>query len=59
MKEIQLGIALFLACTAACALEIVTIPTRAGVTQSFFIANPGTRAPEAVALKKPFAKEIE
>jgi Serine aminopeptidase, S33 len=50
MKEIRLGIALFLACTAACAQEIVTIPSRTGVTQSFFIANAGTRAPEALAL---------
>lgn len=32
------------------AQEVVTIPTRPGVKQSFFIANMGGRKPEAVAL---------
>jgi hypothetical protein len=32
------------------AQEIVTLPTRPGVTQSFFIANMGGRKPEAAAL---------
>jgi hypothetical protein len=36
--------------TFACAQEIVTIPTRAGVTQSFFIAGMGEVKPQAVAL---------
>ena len=32
------------------AQELVTLQTRPGVTLSFFIANPGKRAPQAVAL---------
>jgi hypothetical protein len=46
----------FLLILAGCAAapvgaqEIVTLPTRPGVTQSFFIANMGGRAPEALAL---------
>jgi serine aminopeptidase S33 family len=36
--------------TGAQAQEIVTVPTRQGVTQSFFIAGMGARKPEAVAL---------
>lgn len=39
----------FFAATAH-AQEIVTIPTRAGVTQSFFIASMGAYKPEAAAL---------
>jgi hypothetical protein len=54
MNKVPCGVALFLACTAACAQEIergiVTIPTRAGVTQSFFIAGMGDVKPQAVAL---------
>jgi hypothetical protein len=54
MNKIPLGLAFFLACTAAFAQEpergIVTIPTRPGVTQSFFIAGMGDVKPEAVAL---------
>jgi hypothetical protein len=40
---------------AACAAaqEVVSIPTRPGVTQSFFIANPGKVKPEAIALIYP------
>lgn len=38
----------FAACAGA--QEIVTLPTRPGVTQSFFIADMGGRKPEAVAL---------
>jgi len=33
-----------------CAQELVALQTRAGVTLSFFIANPGNRTPQAVAL---------
>lgn len=32
------------------AQELVTLQTRAGVTLSFFIANPGNRGPQALAL---------
>ena len=35
---------------AAGAQEIVTLQTRPGVTQSFFVANMGKRSPDAVAL---------
>jgi hypothetical protein len=42
--------ALVLAATGATAQELVTIPTRPGVTQSFFIAGMGGRKPEAIAL---------
>ncbi|MBV8032279.1 MAG: hypothetical protein JO035_12290 [Betaproteobacteria bacterium] len=35
---------------AASAQEVVTIPTRPGVTESFFIANMGDVKPEAIAL---------
>jgi pimeloyl-ACP methyl ester carboxylesterase len=42
--------ALLLAWQAAEAQEIVTLPTRPGVTQSFFVAGMGERKPEAVAL---------
>jgi hypothetical protein len=45
---------LFLAacCLPLCVLaqEIVTVPTRTGVTQSFFIADMGGKAPQAAAL---------
>jgi hypothetical protein len=41
---------LFLLVSTAHAQEIVTLPTRAGVTQSFFIANMGAVKPEAAAL---------
>jgi hypothetical protein len=40
---------LFFACTAH-AQEIVTLNTRPGITQSFFIANMGERKAEAAAL---------
>jgi hypothetical protein len=54
MNRIPLGLALFFACTAAPAQEIergiVTIPTRPGVTQSFFVAGMGEVKPQAVAL---------
>jgi len=39
-----------LCCSIAEAQEIVTVPTRPGVTQAFFIAGMGGRKPEAVAL---------
>jgi hypothetical protein len=44
------GAVLLLFCLAAEAQEIVTVPTRPGVTQSFFIAGMGERKVEAVAL---------
>jgi hypothetical protein len=44
-----LGAVVFLS-SAASAQEIVTLQTRPGVTQSFFIANMGGRKPEAAAL---------
>lgn len=54
MNKIPLGLALLLACTTAFAQEIargiVTIPTRPGVTQSFFIAGMGGVKAQAVAL---------
>ncbi len=50
MNKTQLGVALFLSCTAAFAQEIVTIPTRSGVTQSFFVADMGPKKAEAIAL---------
>jgi hypothetical protein len=39
-------------CLPSCVLaqEIVTVPTRTGVTQSFFIADMGGKAPQAAAL---------
>lgn len=46
-----LAVAALLALPAvAAAQEMVTIPTRPGVTQSFFVAGMGKRAPEAVAV---------
>ena len=54
MHKIPLSLALVVACTAAPAQEIergiVTIPTRPGVTQSFFVAGMGEVKPQAVAL---------
>ena len=54
MNRIPWGVALAFACTAAFAQEIargiVTIPTRPGVTQSFFVAGMGDVKPQAVAL---------
>jgi len=41
---------LLLFCLTVEAQEIVSIPTRSGVTQSFFIAGMGGRKPDAVAL---------
>lgn len=45
-----LALAAALAAPAAAAQEIVTVPTRSGVTQSFFVVNMGGRKPEAIAL---------
>ena len=42
--------AVLLLCTGAEAQEIVTVPSRKGVTQSFFVADMGERKAEAVAL---------
>lgn len=42
--------ALALLPAVAAAQEVVTLPTRPGITQSFFIANMGGREAEAVAL---------
>jgi hypothetical protein len=54
MNKILSGLAVLLACAAAPAQEIgrgiVTIPTRPGVTQSFFVAGMGDVKPRAVAL---------
>jgi hypothetical protein len=52
MKRLFPAILLFLPAAFACAQErgIVTIPTRAGVTQSFFVAGMGDVKPQAVAL---------
>jgi hypothetical protein len=50
VKKIPLTVVLGLACTAALAQEIVTIPTRPGVSQSFFVAGMGELKPQAVAL---------
>lgn len=44
------SVALALAAVSASAQEMVTIPTRPGVTQSFFIAAMGGRPPAAIAL---------
>jgi hypothetical protein len=44
------GVALVLAAASAAAQEMVTIPTRPGVTQSFFVAGMGGRQPAAIAL---------
>jgi pimeloyl-ACP methyl ester carboxylesterase len=41
---------LFLACSTTEAQEIVTVASRPGVTQSFFVAGMGERRAEAVAL---------
>jgi hypothetical protein len=43
-------LALALALPAAAGAQIVTVPTRPGVTQSFFVASMGARKPEAIAL---------
>jgi hypothetical protein len=45
-----LVLAAALAAPAVAAAQIVTVPTRPGVTQSFFIASMGARKPEAIAL---------
>lgn len=45
-----LAATLALPAACACAQQIVTVPTRPGVTQSFFIAGMGEAAPKAVAL---------
>jgi len=54
VDRVPLGLALFFACAAAFAQEItrgiVTIPTRPGVTQSFFVAGMGAVKPQAAAL---------
>src|SRR5258705_9468079 len=54
MNKIPFGLAILLACAAAQAQEIergiVTIPTRPGVTQSFFVAGMGDVKAQAVAL---------
>ena len=51
MNKPLLGLAVLLACAAAQAQEIargiVTIPTRPGVTQSFFVAGMGRVKPQA------------
>jgi predicted esterase len=44
-----LAVVVFLS-SAVSAQEIVTLQTRPGVTQSFFVANMGSRKPEAAAL---------
>jgi hypothetical protein len=44
------AVALALTAASGAAQEMVTVPTRAGVTQSFFIPGMGDRAPEAIAL---------
>jgi hypothetical protein len=49
MRALALA-ALLAAPAAAFAQEMVTVPTRTGVTQSFFIPATGGRKPEAVAL---------
>lgn len=49
MKALALA-ALLAAPSAAVAQELVTVPTRPGVTQSFFIPAMGGRKPEAIAL---------
>jgi hypothetical protein len=48
MRALILAAALGL--PAAAAAQIVTVPTRPGVTQSFFVASMGARKPEAIAL---------
>ena len=54
MNKILSGLAVLLACAPAPAQEIergiVTVPTRPGVTQSFFVAGMGDVKPQAVAL---------
>ena len=49
MKVLLLAVA-GLAAASAAAQEVVTLQTRPGVTQSFFIADMGERKPEAAAL---------
>jgi hypothetical protein len=44
------GAALVVAAASAAAQEMVTVPTRPGVTQSFFVAGMGGRTPEAIGL---------
>ncbi len=48
--KVLAGVALALAAASAAAQEMVTIPTRPGVTQSFFVAGMGGRQPAAIAL---------
>ncbi|HYD57530.1 MAG TPA: hypothetical protein VEB41_11530 [Burkholderiales bacterium] len=48
--RIAAGAALLAAALGASAQELVTIPTRPGVTQSFFIAGMGGREADAIAL---------
>lgn len=50
MKQLLLAVLLSFPAVFACAQEMVTIPTRPGVTQSFFIAGMGEVKPQAVAL---------
>jgi hypothetical protein len=52
MKRLLLAVVLLPPLLAA-GQEIVTIPTRPGVTQSFFVTNMGGRKAEAVALVYP------
>jgi hypothetical protein len=50
MKRDHLALALLFVCASAWAQEIVTVATRPGVTQSFFIAGMGEVKAQAVAL---------
>jgi hypothetical protein len=50
MRRVHFAFTLLVACTAASAQEIVTLASRPGATESFFIANMGGRQPEAVAM---------
>jgi hypothetical protein len=50
MTRVGLFTSFLLLCAAACAQEIVTVPTRPGVTQSFFMAGMGGVETRAVAL---------
>lgn len=50
MSRIILPVLGFFLALDVCAQELVTLPSRPGVTVSFFIASMGARKPEAVAL---------
>ena len=50
MKVLLLLVGLLCAAASAGAQEIVTLQTRPGVTQSFYVGNMAKRKPEAVAL---------